>query len=103
MSARLLLAALSLSLLSACATTEGGATAGAPAKQAALKDGDTVVCTREQLVGSKLPKKLCMTKHERQVIFERSQDQMRQGGGVDGGRNDGGAVGNPTGSTPATP
>lgn len=63
----------------------------APAKPA-LDDPDRIVCTREHVVGSNRPKKVCMTVAQREEYREqtrRTMDETRRGTGSKGVMNGG--------------
>ena len=43
-------------------------------------DDEKIVCRRERLTGSRLPKKICMTKADWKMVSDRSRESMdRQG------------------------
>ena len=63
----------------------------APAKPA-LDDPDRIVCTREHVVGSNRPKKICMTVAQREEYRDqtrRTMDETRRGTGSKGVMNGG--------------
>lgn len=57
------------------------ADAAKPAKPAkpAKDDPNRIVCTREHVVGSNRPQKVCMTWAQREEIRERAQGNMNRG------------------------
>lgn len=57
------------------------APAAKPAKPA-MDDPNRMVCTREHVVGSKRPKKVCMTVAQREELRETARRNMDSGGGL---------------------
>lgn len=54
---------------------EASATAGA-ATEEADEDLDRVVCRREMLTGSNLPRRVCLTVRERNQLSDQAQDNL---------------------------
>lgn len=57
------------------------APAAKPAKPA-MDDPNRIVCTREHVVGSKRPKKVCMTVAQREELRETARRNMDSGPGL---------------------
>lgn len=68
----------------------------APTPPAKKKDDpNRVVCTREHVVGSNRPQRICMTVREREELRQRAVDsQNRQNGAYRGSDNDSASNGN---------
>lgn len=66
------------------AFAEEAAGAAAPTKpaKAAIDDPNRIVCTREHVVGSKRPKKVCMTVAQREELRETARRNMDSGPGL---------------------
>lgn len=60
---------------------EAAAPAAKPAKPA-MDDPNRIVCTREHVVGSKRPKKVCMTVAQREELRETARRNMDSGPGL---------------------
>lgn len=91
----LLLAFTASAVAPSLAWAEGAATPtpapSAPAKPS-LDDPDRIVCTRERVVGSNRPRKVCMTMAQREEYREQSRralDETRRGPGSKGVMNGG--------------
>ena len=59
----------------------GGAAPAKPAKPG-MDDPNRIVCTREHVVGSKRPKKVCMTVAQREELRETARRNMDSGPGL---------------------
>lgn len=66
----------------AFAAEPAGATAPAKPAKAAMDDPNRIVCTREHVVGSKRPKKVCMTVAQREELRETARRNMDSGPGL---------------------
>lgn len=82
---RLVFVAVSALLLASPALAETPP-ASAAKKEAKKDDPNRIVCTREHVVGSNRPQKVCMTVAERERLKDQSQrftDEGRRTGGSD--------------------
>ena len=59
-----------------------GAAAPAKPEKPAMDDPNRIVCTREHVVGSKRPKKVCMTVARREELRENARRTMDSGPGL---------------------
>ena len=67
-------------VMAACASTEtteaSSATASSSLIALAKSDPNKMVCTREHVVGSNRPEKVCLTARQRLELAERSKEQL---------------------------
>lgn len=76
-----LMTGLTVLLLSACTMTNGSgsaATAMASAQPGAVNgDEDGLICERVRVTGTRIPKKVCMTRAQREAQYQQAQEDIR--------------------------
>ncbi|MDP1735985.1 MAG: hypothetical protein Q8L23_00940 [Caulobacter sp.] len=79
-----LVAGLAVAPVALAEEPAGAAAPAKPAKPAKLDmdDPDRIVCTREHVVGSNRPKKVCMTVAQREELRETARRNMDSGPGL---------------------
>jgi hypothetical protein len=73
---------LTVLLLSACTMTNGSgsaATAMASSAQPGAVNGDedALICERVRVTGTRIPKKVCMTRAQREAQYQQAQEDIR--------------------------
>ncbi len=67
--------AASMMLAGVCAAEPDAA--GAPADAARIADDNQLICKREYVLGSSIPKRVCLTKAQRREMQEAAQRNMK--------------------------